>query len=57
MRGDEIVELLNVITLQRFNHGFAFSRIAGVDEHRFPAGEVNQDRVAIDWTNIQHPNS
>ena len=33
MRGDEIVELLHVITLQRFDDGLAFRGVARVDEH------------------------
>ena len=36
MRGDEVVELLNVVTLQRVDDDLAFHRIAGIDEHRFP---------------------
>ena len=33
MRGDEIVELLHVVALQRFDDGLAFRGVARVDEH------------------------
>ena len=35
MRRDEIVELLNVMTLQRFDNSLPSARVARVDEHRF----------------------
>src|SRR4029078_9445716 len=49
-------ELLNVVSLQRFDHGFAFRRIAGVDEHGLARGRRDENRIAIDLTNVENAN-
>ena len=33
MCGDEVVELLDVVALQRFDNCFALRRVSGIDEH------------------------
>ena len=54
MRRDEVVELLNFVTLQRFEHDFAFAGIACVDQNGLTTGRQNQSRITFDRANIEH---
>src|SRR6185295_9477575 len=56
MRGDEVVDLLHVVTLQRFDNSFAFGCVTGVDQYGFACGRGNQDRIAVDWSNVENAN-
>ena len=54
MRADEIIELFNLVTLQRVEHHFVFAGVAGIDENSFARGRNNQDRITVDWSNIKY---
>jgi hypothetical protein len=56
MGGDKVVELLDVVTFQRFNDNFAFARVARVDQNRLAARRDDQNGVAFDGPNIKHVN-
>src|SRR5689334_3981010 len=54
MRGNEVIDLLNVVALQRVDDGFALRRVARVDEHRLAGRRGDEYRVSIDRANIEH---
>jgi hypothetical protein len=53
---DEVIELLNVVTLQRLDHSLAFGRVAGIDEHSLAGGRGDENGIAVDWTNVKNAN-
>ncbi len=54
MRRDEVVELLDFVTLQSFEDDFAFARITSIDKNGLTPGRQNQSRIAFDRANIKH---
>ena len=57
VRGNEIIELLNVVTLQCLDDYFSFACVARVDEHRFSGRRRDEYRISVDWANVKDANS
>ena len=53
---NEVVELLNVVALQRFQHDFPLARISSINEDRLASGRNNKNRVTIARSYIQYVN-
>src|SRR5712692_4779861 len=54
MRGDEIIQALDFVTLQRIEHDFALTGIARVDQNGLAAGRDDQNRITFDWSDVEH---
>src|SRR5258708_884149 len=54
MRGDEIIQVIDFVTLQRVEHNFAFAGVARVDQDGLAAGCDDQNRITFDWSDVEH---
>ena len=53
---DEIIDLLNVVTLQRIEHDLVLACIACVDKNSLAGRRNYQNRVTVDWSHIKDVN-
>src|SRR6476661_3602417 len=56
MSDNQIIKLLDVVTLQSFNNNFSFACITCINENCLSTSGCDQYRITIHWTNIQNSN-
>src|SRR5438105_2355424 len=51
---DEVVETLNLVTLQGIEYDFALASVPGINQSSFAGRRDNQDGIAFDRSDVEH---
>ena len=54
VRADEIIQLLHFVFFQRLEDYLLFTKIASIDQHCGFGRRHDENRVSINWTDIEH---